>query len=95
MRRSLYILLFSITFIACSSSSRYRKQLDTVEAIIEEVPDSAKTILEGIPISLLSEGEEKALYNMLWTMTNYKLYNSFVDDSLISNYSAPLLKISR
>ena len=83
MRRSLYILLFSITFIACSSSSRYRKQLDTVEAIIEEVPDSAKTILEGIPISLLSEGEEKALYNMLWTMTNYKLYNSFVDDSLI------------
>lgn len=83
MRRSLYILLFSITFIACSSSSRYRKQLDTVEAIIEEVPDSAKTILEGIPISLLSEGEEKALYNMLWTMTNYKLYNPFVDDSLI------------
>ena len=83
MRRSLYILLFSITFIACSSSSRYRKQLEIVETVIEEVPDSAKTILEGIPISLLSEGEEKALYNMLWTMTNYKLYNSFVDDSLI------------
>ena len=83
MRRSLYILLFSITLIACSTSSRYRKQLDIVETVIEEVPDSAKTILEGIPISLLSEGEEKALYNMLWTMTNYKLYNSFVDDSLI------------
>ena len=59
MRRSLYILLFGITLTACSTSSKYRKQLKEVGTIIEENPDSAKILLDKIPSSLLSQEGER------------------------------------
>ena len=62
MRRYLYILLFGITLTACSTSSKYRKQLKEVGTIIEENPDSAKILLDKIPASLLSQEGERALY---------------------------------
>ena len=82
MKRLFYYLLLGI-ITACSLSSNYRQQLAEVEACIEDHPDSAKVLLEKIPSSLLGE-EDKALYYLLLTMANYKLYQSFTDDSLVS-----------
>ena len=60
--------------------------MEAAEAVIEDNPDSAWIMLRDIPSSLLSDGEEKALYNLLMTEAAYKLYKPFKDDSLI-NYS--------
>lgn len=84
MRRYLYILLFGITLTACSTSSKYRKQLKEVGAIIEENPDSAKILLDKIPASLLSQEGERALYYLLQTKADYKLHKHFSNDSTIN-----------
>lgn len=84
MRRSLYILLFGITLTACSTSSKYRKQLKEVGTIIEENPDSAKILLDKIPASLLSQEGERALYYLLQTKADYKLHKHFSNDSTIN-----------
>ena len=84
MRRSLYILLFGITLTACSTSSKYRKQLKEVGTIIEENPDSAKILLDKIPSSMLSQEGERALYYLLQTKADYKLHKHFSNDSTIN-----------
>lgn len=84
MRRYLYILLFGITLTACSTSSKYRKQLKEVGTIIEENPDSAKILLDKIPSSLLSQEGERALYYLLQTKADYKLHKHFSNDSTIN-----------
>lgn len=83
MRKIIYYFLFGILIIACSPTSSYHHQLEQVEAIIEENPDSARRLLQEIPASILDDDEEKALYNLLLTMAGYKLYQPFLDDSLI------------
>jgi len=65
--------------------------MEAAEAVIENNPDSAWIMLRDIPSSLLSDGEEKALYNLLLTEAAYKLYKPFKDDSLI-NYSITYYK---
>ena len=86
MKRLAFYLSCGLICMACSSVSKYRKQMEAAEAVIEDHPDSAWIMLRDIPSSLLSDGEEKALYNLLLTMATYKLYKPFKDDSLI-NYS--------
>ena len=86
MKRLAIYLYCGVICMACSSVSSYRKQMEAVEAVIEDYPDSAWIMLRDIPSSLLSDGEEKALYNLLMTEAAYKLYKPFKDDSLI-NYS--------
>ena len=83
MKRLFYYLLFGPAILACSPSSSYQHQLAEVETIIEENPDSARALWYEIPFSLLQEGRERALYNLLLTMADYKLYKPFTDDSLI------------
>lgn len=86
MKRLAFYLSCGLICMACSSVSKYRKQMEAAEAVIEDNPDSAWIMLRDIPSSLLSDGEEKALYNLLMTEAAYKLYKPFKDDSLI-NYS--------
>lgn len=86
MKRLALYLYCGVICMACSSVSDYRNQMEAVEAVIEDHPDSAWMLLENIPSSLLSDGEDQALYNLLLTEATYKLYKPFKDDSLI-NYS--------
>lgn len=72
--------------LGCSQLSSYQHQLEQAEVVIEDNPDSALVLLNGIPASLVSDGEERALYNLLMTEATYKLYKPFGNDSLI-NYS--------
>ena len=86
MRRNYAFFLSMIILMGCSQLSSYQHQLDMTEAMIEDNPDSAWVLLREIPASLVSEGEERALYNLLMTEATYKLYKTFENDSLI-NYS--------
>lgn len=81
--KKLFILL-GLTLTACSPTTGYRHQLDNIEAVIEEKPDSAWMMLEDIPASLIENGEERAWYNLLATEAAYKLYQPFTNDSMIS-----------
>lgn len=87
MRSRSYAFFVSvIILLGCSQLSSYQHQLEQAEAVIEDNPDSALVLLNGIPASLVSDGEERALYNLLMTEATYKLYKPFGNDSLI-NYS--------
>ena len=85
--RRYYAFFFSVMILmGCSQLSSYQHQLDMAEAMIEDNPDSAWILLNEIPVSLVNDGEEQALYNLLMTEATYKMYKPFDNDSLI-NYS--------
>ncbi len=86
MKRNHVFFLSVMILLGCSRLSSYRHQLEMAEAVIEDNPDSAWILLNEIPASLVNEGEERALYNLLMTEATYKLYKPFENDSLI-NYS--------
>ena len=86
MRRFFAIILSVMILLGCSQLSSYQHQLDMAEAVIENNPDSTWVLLRDIPASLVSEGEERALYNLLITEAAYKSHKPFDNDSLI-NYS--------
>ena len=87
MRSRSYAFFVSVMILlGCSQLSSYQHQLEMAEIVIEDNPDSAWVLLSDIPASLVSDGEERALYNLLMTEATYKLYKPFGNDSLI-NYS--------
>ena len=53
------------------------------EQLMEEHTDSAWNILSGIDTTQLRQGEEKALYNLLYAQAQYKLYMPIRNDSLL------------
>lgn len=84
MRRFFAIILSVMILLGCSQLSSYQYQLEMAEVMIEENPDSAWVLLSDIPASLVSDGEERALYNLLLTEASYKLYKQIDSDSLIT-----------
>ena len=85
MRSRSYAFFVSVMILlGCSQLSSYQHQLELAEAVIEDNPDSAWALLRDIPASLVSEGEERALYNLLYTEASYKLYKQIDSDSLIT-----------
>lgn len=94
MRSRSYAFFVSVMILlGCSQLSSYQHQLELAEAVIEDNPDSAWVLLSDIPASLVSDGEERALYNLLMMEAAQKLYKPFVNDSLI-NYSIDYYSIS-
>jgi len=84
MRRFFAIILSVMILLGCSQLSSYQHQLEMAEMVIEDNPDSAWVLLSDIPASLVSDGEERALYNLLLTEASYKLYKQIDSDSLIT-----------
>ena len=58
------------------------RQLQAVEAILDEAPADARARLDSIDASAL-QGESRALYAMLKTQADYKCYVDITSDSLI------------
>lgn len=71
---------------SCSPSDTLKK-LNTAEQLMEEQTDSAWHILCSIDTTVLRQGEERALYNLLKMQAQYKLYIPIKSDSLL-DYSA-------
>ena len=84
MKKVTAFLFSMITLIGCSQLSDYHHQLERAEEVIEDNPDSAWVLLGEISASSISDGEERAWYNLLLTEVSYKQYKSFENDSLIS-----------
>ena len=82
------IIICSVLLLtySCSQSDSY-KTLKMAEQLMEEHTDSAWNILSGIDTTQLKQGEEKALYNLLYAQAQYKLYMPETNDSILA-YSA-------
>ncbi len=76
MKYLLYILAVAILLLggACSRHSESRNTLDHADAVMEERPDSALALLQGIDCSTLNGDEEKARYALLMSMALDKNY---------------------
>lgn len=78
----LFALLLSICIVGCD-----REKLDSrlvlADSLIEPRPDSAYTILKTIVPDELSGKGNRALYALLLTQAEYKLFDSVATDSLI------------
>ncbi len=82
----LVALLWLLASASCSDHSAMR-QLEAVEAILDEAPADARTRLDSIDASAL-QGEARALYAMLKTQADYKCYVDIASDSLIREATA-------
>ena len=84
MKKTLSFTLGVIMILlnSCSLSENYKK-LEMAEQLMEEQTDSAWHILCSIDTMQLRQGEERALYYLLLTQAQYKLYIPIKSDSLL------------
>ena len=63
-----YILAILFGLASCTPHSKHWETLMQVESFIEERPDSALTVLQGMDKEALSRKEEKAKHALLLSM---------------------------
>lgn len=68
MRQYITVIILAFSLVSCSQHSRHWETLAQVESYIEERPDSALTILQGMDKEELSGMEEKAKHAQLLSM---------------------------
>ena len=74
MRQYITVIILALSLVSCSQHSKHWETLAQVESYIEERPDSALTILQGMDKDELSGMEEKAKYALLLSMAMDKNY---------------------
>ena len=70
----LIIAFITGAVFSCTDNSEAEKRLTSAEALMNQHPDSALAILQGIDRSSLSSGKEKALYALLMSQALDKNY---------------------
>ena len=68
MKYHITIAILFLCMLSCSRHSVHWETLTQVESYIEERPDSALTVLQGMDKDELSDKEEKAKYALLLSM---------------------------
>ena len=83
-RYFLFLLLFLVTFGACSDPKHVTEPLYRAEALMNEAPDSAWAVLNAISPDEMGQNRIRALYALLYTQAQDKTYRDETNDSLIS-----------
>ena len=68
MKRLLFILALTLTFVACERHSEHWATITEMETIIEERPDSVLNVLQAIDTDELIGDEERAKHALLLSM---------------------------
>lgn len=76
MRKYIIALAVVLSFMACNRHSEHWEALCQVETFIEEQPDSALVVLQGIDAGDLSSAEERAKHALMLSMA---LDKNFID----------------
>lgn len=79
----LTLIIFTLT-IGCNHNGVASKRMDSAEALMDSMPDSALCILSEIDQASLRNDGEKARHALLYTQALDKNYMDLSDDSLIS-----------
>lgn len=81
MKRLILFCLLAFPLVSCVRERALTREMDRVEACVNERPDSALTILRQIDTTSLLKPSEKARYALLYAMA---LDKSFIDTTDIS-----------
>lgn len=84
MKRYISIIILALIALSCGHHSEHWQTLSSIEAIINERPDSVLATLQEIDTDELSGDEERARYALLLSMAYDKNYIDQSDDSLIT-----------
>ena len=76
MKQYIIVIILTLCLASCNQHSKYWGTLTQVESFMEERPDSALAILQGIEVGDLSGKEEKAKHALLYSMA---LDKNFID----------------
>ena len=68
MKQYIAFILLALCMVACGQHSKHWETLTQVESFMEERPDSALIVLQGIDIEELASKEEKAKHALLLSM---------------------------
>ena len=83
-RYFLFLLLFLVTFGACSDPKHITEPLHRAEALMNEYPDSAWAVLNTLSPDAMGQSRTRAHYALLYTQAQDKTYRDETNDSLIS-----------
>ena len=98
MNRMLYHIIYITIFIyllsACTNQEKQDStilspELQQVEAIMYQSPDSALQLLQNMPVPSISDSLQYATWALFTTQAKYKLYMK-QSDSLINNANQEL-----
>ena len=87
MKRTLtlsYLLLSLLFLMGCNDNKHITESLHRAEALMNENPDSAWTLLNTVSLDEMEQNRTRALYALLYTQAQDKKYIDETDDSLIS-----------
>ena len=68
MKQYIIVIISALCLASCSHHSKHWETLTQIEAFVEENPDSALSVLQGIEVDDLSGSEEKAKHALLLLM---------------------------
>lgn len=68
MKQYIITIIFALCLASCSHHSKHWETLTQIETFVEENPDSALSVLQGIEVDDLSGSEEKAKHALLLLM---------------------------
>ena len=83
-KHSIFLLLILVALISCNDPKPVTNTLHRAEALMNESPDSAWTLLNTISPDEMGQNRNRALYALLYTQAQDKTYRAETNDSLIS-----------
>ena len=83
MKHYIAFIILALSMVACSQHSKHWEILTQVESYIEESPDSALNVLQGMDKDELSGMEEKAKHALLLSMAMDKNYIDRTDFDIL------------
>ena len=81
---TLYLLLSLLLLTGCNDPKHVTDALTRAEALMNEYPDSAWTVLNAISPDEMGQNRTRARYALLYTQAQDKTYRDETNDSLIS-----------
>ena len=81
---TLYLLLSLLLLMGCNDPNHVTDALTRAEALMNERPDSAWTVLNALSPDEMGQNRTRARYALLYTQAQDKTYRDETNDSLIS-----------
>ncbi|MBQ8265545.1 MAG: hypothetical protein IJY95_02950 [Bacteroides sp.] len=81
---TLYLLLSLLLLTGCNDPKHVTDALTRAEALMNEHPDSAWTVLNALSPDEMGQNRTRSLYALLYTQAQDKTYRDETNDSLIS-----------
>ena len=87
MKRTIKTFIYTLVILltSCTNKVDYDTLLKQSDSLMESRPDSALTLLDGIPAKELKTDADRAYYALLLTQARDKNYITQTDDSLIQS----------